>query len=124
MKYNLIRPCAKCPFRTDVPPYLNGARAREIVRGLERGEFACHLTLDYDDADDDGEACETEKTAHCAGALIMLEKVNRPSQMMRICERFGDYDRMKLDMMAPVFATPDAFIRAQSAPVKRARKAR
>lgn len=39
---------------------------------------------------------------HCAGALIFLEKRNRPNQMMRIAERTGSYDRRTLDMKAPV----------------------
>jgi hypothetical protein len=45
---------------------------------------------------------ETEKSVHCAGMLIFLEKRNQPTQMMRICERLGLYDRTKLDMAAKV----------------------
>lgn len=51
---------------------------------------------------------------HCAGALILLEKLDRPSQMMRISERIGMYDRRKLDMDAPVFDTFRKMITAQS----------
>ena len=51
--------------------------------------------------------------AHCAGALILLEKLNLPSQMMRIAERLGMYDRRKLDMLAPVFDSFVAMIKAQ-----------
>jgi hypothetical protein len=35
--------------------------------------------------------------------------------MMRIGERLGLYDRRKLDMRAPVFASFDAMARAQEA---------
>lgn len=110
MKYDLRRPCTKCPFRTDIRAYLCRARAREIVRALDRSDFPCHETVDYDDESD---GVVTEKSQHCAGALIMLERVNRPSQMMRIMERLRFYDRTKLDMSAPVFRSPAAFIAAQ-----------
>ena len=110
MKYNLKRPCAKCPFRTDIPAYLRPERAQEIVNALVTSEFPCHETIDYSD-DSDGR--ETAKTAHCAGALIMLEHMEQPSQMMRICERLGFYDRTKLDMNAPVFTDAEDFIEAQ-----------
>jgi hypothetical protein len=33
--YSLTTPCPKCPFRTDVPPYLTCARVVEIARSLE-----------------------------------------------------------------------------------------
>lgn len=111
MKYTLRRPCAKCPFRTDVHPYLTRGRAIEIARGLMRGDFACHSTLDYsDDENGDCEGKDTDKTQHCAGALIMLEHMEQPHQMMRICERLGLYDRTKLDMASPVFKDTTGFI--------------
>jgi hypothetical protein len=84
----------------------------EISRSLVRGEFPCHETLDYD-GNEEGEGRETSKTGHCAGALIMLEKMGQPSQMMRICERINLYDASKLDMAAPVFESTDDFIQAQ-----------
>ena len=48
---------------------------------------------------------ETARTQHCAGALILLEKLHHPSQLMRIFERLDGYDRSKLDMAAPVYDT-------------------
>lgn len=99
MKYDLRKPCNNCPFRNDIPPYLHPDRINEIV-GVE---FACHKTTKHDD---DGERMirvEHEKEQHCAGSLIMHEKMEIPHQMMRICERLGIYDRTKLDMDAPVY---------------------
>lgn len=118
MSYKLTRPCAHCPFRSDIAPYLMAARVREIERGLERGEFSCHETLDDDAWQDDDEG-EPEynpsgQEEHCAGALILLEKLDRPSQMMRIAERLGLYDRRKLDMNAPVFDSFEEMEAAQS----------
>ena len=110
MKYNLSKPCANCPFRDDIRPYLNEARAGEIVESLEQSTFPCHKTVDYDK---EGHLDMVRNSSHCAGALIMLEHVNQPSQAMRIAERLGIYDRRKLKMDAPVFRRPLDFIAAQ-----------
>jgi len=82
--YRLTRPCTLCPFRSDIRPYLTKSRVQEIERSLDRAEFPC-----------------------------LLEKLERPSQMMRICERIGMYDRRKLDMDAPVFESFEDMIDAQ-----------
>ena len=121
MKFTMRAPCAKCPFRTDIRPFLTPGRAREIATALTALDqtFQCHETVDYDRAtDEDGDVCpaaaaRSPKAQHCAGAMIMLEHMERPNQMMRICERIGEYDRTKLDMAAPVFTTAAAFIQAQ-----------
>lgn len=108
MNYSKTSPCDNCPFRSDKPFYLPAARVREIENGLVRGDFACHKTTVFCDGEDGmGDRCETEKSLHCAGALILLEKLEQPSQMMRICERLGLYDRTKLDMSAPVYDSFD-----------------
>jgi hypothetical protein len=69
------------------------------LREFASSEFPCHQTAD---ADDEGDYRATEKSVHCAGALIFNEKRNTPNQMMRICERLGFYDMRKLDMKANV----------------------
>lgn len=109
--YSLKRPCAKCPFRTDVKPYLTRARVREIERSLVRSEFPCHETTEHDD---EGEHLPTSKEVHCAGALILLEKLEQPSQMMRIAERLRMYDARQLDMDAPVFESFEDMVKAQT----------
>lgn len=94
--YGLTKPCANCPFRSDGSGVrLTRGRTIEIERALVRSSFHCHKTTGprHDDM---------SNTQHCAGALILLEKLERPSQMMRIAERLGMYDRRKLDMGAPV----------------------
>ena len=53
---------------------------------------------------------ETEDSQHCGGAMILLEKIDRPNQMMRIMERIGGYDRRKLKMDADVFDDQYGFI--------------
>jgi len=104
MNFDLKRPCAKCPFRSDVEPYLRRSRAHEIARALDRSTFACHETTHSLGAPVD----RTEQ--HCAGALIMLESEGRPSQMMRIAERLGLYDRTKLAEDSPVHDSRAEFI--------------
>lgn len=102
MKYNLYKPCADCPFRSDRRPFIRADRAEEILES--DAPFPCHKTVDYSE-DCDGR--ETENTQHCAGVLILLEHENRPHQMMRIAERLRLYDRSKLDMSAPVYESID-----------------
>lgn len=95
MKYNLTKPCAECPFLIE-----NNFTFVSLL-GHSSGEFPCHKACKNDE--DTGEYVpRNDKTPHCAGALIFLEKQDRPHQMMRICERLGLYDRTKLDMTANV----------------------
>lgn len=107
MNYNLTKPCANCPFRSDKFFPLNPKRVEEIVYG--NAEFACHKTVDY--GHDDGGRIK-DKSEHCAGLLIMLEHMEQPHQMMRIAERFGMYDRERLEMDSPVYADADEYLYA------------
>lgn len=110
--YDLKSPCPQCPFRTDIQPFITRERVKEIRRSLERAEFPCHKTTVSDDDDEDGQRVEGPHTKHCAGALILLEKEERPSQMMRICERIGMYDPGELNMDAPVYDSWEEMIKA------------
>ncbi|MDB4330109.1 DUF6283 family protein [bacterium] len=103
MNFNLKKPCDKCPFRKDVTPYITKGSAQEKLRGITQGDttFTCHKTLDKNDKDQE----------HCGGALIFLEKIEMPNQMMRICERIGMYDYKELDMSQPVFENESDFIK-------------
>jgi hypothetical protein len=94
MKYDLRSPCSDCPFRTDVRPYITVGRVAE----LPDVPFSCHKTT----------TCKNRRNSHpdaqhCAGSLIIHEKMDRPHQMMRIAERLRMYDRTKLNMTAPVY---------------------
>jgi hypothetical protein len=110
MNFDLIRPCDNCPFRTDcLKGWLGEGRAAEIAVGITDGQktFTCHKTTKFDD---ELESVPHDQQQHCAGAMILLEKLNRPNQMMRWMERLGMYDRSKLDMDAPVFDDTESFI--------------
>lgn len=93
MKYNMTEPCDACPFLKD-----SGFTAKSLLAHAS-GEFACHKACKVNDG---VFQARSQKTPHCAGALIFLEKRKQPHQMMRIAERLGLYDRSKLNMNAPV----------------------
>lgn len=97
MHYKMITPCDQCPYLIG-----SGFTWKSLCEHAS-GEFPCHKACVEND---DGDFVPKDaKTPHCAGALIFLEAQNRPHQMMRICERFGMYDRTKLDMSAPVITS-------------------
>jgi hypothetical protein len=119
MNFTMKKPCADCPFRSDKVFPLHPDRARSILDGLlSGGTFSCHKTVDYDRGDEDDEMEDDDchipsaEEQHCAGATILLEKLNRPNQMMRISERLGFYDRTKLDMEAPIYEDDDEMVEA------------
>lgn len=96
MKYTLTEPCDQCPF-------LKGSGFKlSRLHEHAAGEFPCHKACDVEEESGDFVEKANGKTPHCAGALIFLEKRNRPHQMMRIEERLGAYDRTKLNMKAKV----------------------
>jgi hypothetical protein len=109
MKFDLRAPCGNCPFRTDITFYLDTARVEGICKAITTGDktFSCHKTTKHDD---EGRSIAHKGEQHCGGALVMLERLNRPNQMMRIAERLRYYDRSKLRMDAPVFESTAAMI--------------
>lgn len=116
--FDMTKPCANCPFRTDIPSYLRAARISNLEGSLVHhgASFTCHKTTVADEEEDeDGSSSMRDgpNAQHCAGALILLEKIGEPNQMMRIAERLGEYDPSKLDMDAPVFNSFEQMRRAQ-----------
>lgn len=113
MKFDLIRPCKMCPFRTDcLEGWLGAPRAQEIVTGItvEDKHFACHETTNLDD--ETGEAIPHRGDQHCAGALIFAINADLNfNQLTRVAERTQQFDHRKLDMKAPVFTSPEDFVR-------------
>jgi len=92
VEYEMTRPCPTCPFRSD-------GKAATAITPAQVDQLELHLTMSE-------HACLNEATdgdQHCAGALILLEKLEQPHQMMLISERLGLYDPNDLDLEAPVF---------------------
>lgn len=92
MNFDLKSPCSNCPFRNDVETYISGERAESISRAIydKDGTFTCHnhahsLGLDKE-----------KPEQHCAGAMIILEKMDKPNQLMRIGGRLGYYNPSQL----------------------------
>lgn len=107
MDFDLRTPCKDCPFRNDIKPYLRPERYQQILESP--GLFPCHKTVKHGETDDEDEEYSptSEGQKVCAGFLILLEKSGVPNQMMRICERIGDYNYNKLNMEAPVYDSVD-----------------
>jgi len=105
MRYTMREPCDACPFLKS-----SGFTFGNLKRHAS-GEFACHKTCELDDESGTYEPKHGNKSLHCAGALIFLEKRNEPHQMMRIAERLGMYDRTKLNMDANVGSKPSDYRR-------------
>ena len=106
MKYDLNSPCAQCPFRSDIEPYVHSER----VEGFIGEEFSCHKTTTAKNRGNDHPEAQ-----HCAGALILQEKMKQPHQMMRIMERLRLYDYKALIMDSPVY---DSFEEMEAAYIK------
>jgi hypothetical protein len=124
MKHDMTTPCNNCPFRTDVKPYIRPERVIEIRDTMmkDQSSFPCHKTTDLDE--DTQERLNTSGEQQCAGALIILEKNGGSTQLMRISERLGMYDRTKLDMDAPVYATFADMVKAHRPKKKRKKKSK
>ncbi len=115
MKMDLRAPCANCPFRNDIAPYLRVDRVEEILESIvdRDATFSCHKHNEFDE-NDEGESVviEGRDAQHCAGAMILLENIDRPNQWMRISERLGFYRRDRLKMDSPVYESPEHMIEA------------
>ncbi|WP_322489413.1 hypothetical protein [Chloroflexus sp.] len=112
--FNLKRPCRDCPFRTDIPGYLRGTRARGIIDDLLGNDmhgFACHKTTATVEADDGfSETVCTDESQQCAGALALTYKLGRPNVAARLAVFTGDLDLDALDQEGQVAASREAFI--------------
>ena len=69
--YFMKEPCANCPFRRDVRPFLRLERAEDLAYAATNpySEFYCHKTLAHDDEDDETYVSNTSLI--CAGFLSM-----------------------------------------------------
>lgn len=104
LDFKLKRPCKNCPFSKSCHPgWLR--RAREIVDDMlqRQATFACHETTTIGGA-------RPGQEQHCAGALIIMEREGRLSDMAQIAARLGLYDPDQMDLASPAFDTFDDFI--------------
>lgn len=113
MRFSLKEPCAECPFRKS-QNFLNGQRAREIAEAVavENKTFTCHKHLHGEhDCDPEGDEAYHPSTTDqmCAGAMILVEKLGTPNQMLQIAERLGlrDPNRLLQGAFADVYDSID-----------------
>jgi hypothetical protein len=68
------KPCAQCPYRRDVKPFLTNARAEELAYHATNpyNSFPCHKTTEADEDGDSGEMFVTEDSKECAGFLTLM----------------------------------------------------
>jgi hypothetical protein len=121
LQFNLVTPCAECPFRRDVPGYLSPARAQQIGDAIVSADesFACHktITVDHECQADEEEWDENwrpilddRKAQFCAGALILLEKLGRPNRLPRIAIHLGMWDPDKMRHSELVFDSVEEMV--------------
>jgi hypothetical protein len=68
------KPCAHCPFRRDVKPFLRPERGEELAYLAQNyySSFPCHKTTVSNDDSDEGEMMCVETTKECAGFLTLM----------------------------------------------------
>lgn len=98
MKFSQTVPCNQCPFT------MKSFSLKRLKEFAQDGLFHCHKSgkTEYSEELEMEEFIPSSKSVVCAGMLIFNEKRNNPNQMMRICERLGEYDRKKLNMDSKV----------------------
>lgn len=86
-------PCAKCPFRSDVPIYLRRGRRHEIRLALLDGQgFTCHETTVPIETEDGTEMAVTSDSQQCAGAIKSIFKGGGDTNHIRVMARLGLID--------------------------------
>ena len=106
MKFEIKQPCAECPFRRDVHPYLR--RAGEIRDQMNDDHFwfACHRTT----GQMRGRRVRPAEQSHCAGLMRVLWRMKRPNVAMRLALLYKLITVEQLEQRRPaVFRTLDAF---------------
>jgi hypothetical protein len=105
--FKLRQPCANCPFLKQGAIELAPGRLDGIVETLvsdDRSSFHCHKTVHNErtggDWDDEGNYAASGYESMCAGAMIYLEKMGRPTVGMRVGRVLGMYSP---DNLAPHF---------------------
>lgn len=67
------KPCAHCPYRRDIDPFLTTERGEELAYHAQNpyNSFPCHKTTKPSD-DDSSEMMVTESSKECAGFLTLM----------------------------------------------------
>lgn len=97
--FKLKKPCPNCPFLKEGAIELHPDRLPSIIEDLikdDHSTFHCHKTVHNErtggDWSEDGEYASSGRESMCAGAMIYLEKVGRPTVGMRLGRSLKVYD--------------------------------
>ena len=120
-RYDMVRPCANCPFRTDETAirFADRERAEEIEESAYRYGFPCHTTGEYIE-DDDGYGEQDgfhfgEAGQHCIGYIIMCFQNGYDTWPgIGNDEELANRLQQQVDWKAPVFDNIEAFLEANS----------
>lgn len=108
------KPCAHCPYRNDVRPFLTPERGEELAYHAQNpyNSFPCHKTTeyneDYDDEYGEDDMLVTENSKECAGFLTLKcqEGMDAPEGF----EPAWDIVYMDVYEMMDAYDNPDDFI--------------
>ena len=89
--FKLKKPCKNCPFLKEGGIELREGRLEEIIKTITEDDmqvFHCHKTVHNNKTggewNDEGNYKPSNLESLCAGYIIYLEKLKRPSVTMRI----------------------------------------
>lgn len=104
------RPCAKCPYRKDVPIYLHVERRQQIMDAAihEDQYLPCHEHTVYDEETDD---MVDAGGPMCAGQAKSVLLAHGSLNIMRIAGRLGAFDPDKLERTRAKVWTPSEWVR-------------
>lgn len=102
MRFDVLTPCAECPFRRSgrLAVRLSRSRILEITKDLldpNGSTFSCHKEL-HGHTTDECEYQPSTRDIHCAGALIFCERQRKgtaeqaENRMRQVARRLGLYD--------------------------------
>lgn len=95
--FSLKRPCAECPHRSDISPYLAPGRVDLITRDLDADKwFPCHNDLDL----------------VCAGSVLVCEREGRRPRFLRMALALEIYDPSTMKRDVPVYESYAAMRKA------------
>lgn len=107
ISYNLKSPCSDCPFTKSAKHHIGVAKDLvKLSKSLESKSFGhtCHKTDERSDGYVEGHKGPME---HCAGAMIMLKKMNHEQPNLMLEVRRGNLDPDQYEMEDDVFDSFD-----------------
>lgn len=101
MEHTHKQPCRECPFRRNSLPGYLGEDTPEgfMATTLADVPMPCHLTIDYEEDDWDGD--QMEEASYCAGALNFFRNM---------CKSSRDRRRPQGEKDPTVFSRPQEFL--------------